>query len=141
MIGFLFPCIASFAMCTALSARAAERTIAVAASGCALAAHHQPAGDVRYRPGVGQDGQPVVPADVEDGRVDPLGESIPIIISADLQERFGIPHDSVLLASEAVIGVVVLRRSDGRLTFNGAPMSDREIAALSALCRERAGAE
>lgn len=116
-----------------------SRTIAIAKSGCAQAAQYQPASDVAYQPGRDQQGRAVVPADIDDGRLDPFRESITVIISSELEKRFGIPHHSVLFDADALIGVVEVRLADGRLTFNGVPLDDSEARALSELCRSATG--
>lgn len=118
---------------------AGDQTIAVAASGCAQAAQYSPPAGVAYEPGVDQQGRPVVPADIQDERHQVIRDSITIILSSDLEERFGIPHESALLAADAVIGIVDVRIADGRLTFNGVPLNDREALALSELCRRATG--
>lgn len=120
---------------TATVAKVLERTIAVSKSGCVRAAQYASGQEAAYQPGVNRQGKAVVPADVQDGRRELIGESISIIISSDLEERFGIPHDSPLLEAEAIVGIVNVRLSDGRLTFNGAPLTSQEAYALSELCR------
>ena len=124
---------------SAAISEAGDHTIAVAASGCSRAAQYKPAAGAAYEPGADLQGRPVVPADIQDGRHQAIRDSIAVIVSSDLEERFGIPHDSALLAADAVIGIVEVRLADGRLTFNGVPLNDREALALSELCRTATG--
>lgn len=119
--------------------QSAERTIVIARSGCALAADYAATADVAFRPGVDQQGRPVAPADLADSHHNLIRDSVTIIVSAGLGERFGIRHDSPLLATDAVLGIVDVRLSDGRLTFNGLPLDDREAQALSEMCQGSTG--
>lgn len=128
--------IAALAIIVATASRAAERTIAIARSDCELAVRYVPPPGVVYQPGVDVNGRPVAPADLDDGRRLQLPDSIPVVITDDLRKRFGLPDDSPLFDSNAFVGIVELRLSDGRLTFNGVELSDREADALAALCRD-----
>ena len=113
---------------------AAERTIAIARSDCDLAVRYVPPPGVAYQPGVDVHGHPVAPADLDGHRLQ-LPETIPVVITDDLRKRFGLPDDSPLFDSNSFVGIVALRLSDGRLTFNGVPLGDREADALAAMCR------
>lgn len=112
-----------------------ERTIVIARSGCALAAEYVATADVAFDPGINQQGRPVAPADLPDHRYDIVRDSVTIIISRDLEERFGIRRDSPLLETDALFGIVDVRISDGRLSFNGVALNEREARALSELCQ------
>jgi hypothetical protein len=112
-----------------------ERAIAVARTDCRLVVAHVAAPDVAYQPGVDVHGRPVVPADV-DGAAIVLPEVVPIIISSDLRDRFGLDPDSPLFNADVEIGVVELVLASGGLFFNGAPLGDNDERALAALCRE-----
>jgi hypothetical protein len=96
-----------------------------------------PAG-VEYQPGVDVNGRPVAPADLDGDHRLQLPESIPVIITDDVRKRFRGPRHSPLFDADAVVGVVELRLSDRRLTFNGVELSDREADALAAVCRDAA---
>jgi|SRR5215468_4447731 len=128
--------IVSTIVLASVPARAAERTIAVARSDCELAVRYVPPPGVAYQPGVDVHGNPVVPADLAGGRRLQLPETIPVVITDDLRKRFGLPDDSPLFDSNSFVGIVALRLSDGRLTFNGVPLGDREADALAAMCRD-----
>ena len=97
-----------------------------------LVAHH-PAADVAYQPGVDVNGGPVAPADVDDGTRVAVPETIRILITVDLFDRFGIPANPDSFEAEAQVGEVVYR--DGRAYFNGQPLQDDAAAELSALCQ------
>jgi hypothetical protein len=127
--------IAALAIVACTTARAAERTIAIARSDCELAVRYVAPPGVAYQPGVDVDGRPVAPADVDGDRLK-LRDSIPVIISDDLRKQFGLPEDSPLFDANAYLGIVELRLSDRRLTFNGVELSDREADALAAMCRD-----
>ena len=118
------------------SGRAAERTIAVARSDCELAVRYVPPPGVAYQPGVDVHGKPVAPADLDGNQRLQLPDTIAVVITDDLRKRFGLPDDSPLFDSTAFVGIVALRMSDHRLTFNGVELSDREADALAALCRD-----
>ena len=116
--------------------RAAERTIAIARSDCELAVRYVTPPGVDYQPGVDVNGRPVAPADLDDGRRLQLPESIPVFITDDLRRRFHVPRHSPLFDTDAVVGIVELRLSDRRLTFNGVEIGSAEADALAAMCRD-----
>ncbi len=128
--------VAALAIIAASTSRAAERTIAIARSDCELAVRYVPPPGVAYQPGVDVNGRPVAPADLDDGRRLQLPDSIPVVITDDLRKQFGLPDDSPLFDANAFVGIVELRLSDRRLTFNGVELSDREANALAAMCRD-----
>jgi len=128
--------IAAFIAIAGASSHARERTIAIARSDCELAVRYVPPPGVAYQPGVDVNGRPVVPADIDEEHRLKLRESIPVIISDDLRKQFGLPDDSPLFDANAFVGIVELRLSDHRLTFNGVELSDREASALAAMCRD-----
>ncbi len=127
--------IAALAIVAATASRAAERMIAIARSDCELAVRYVSPAGVDYRPGVDVNGRPVAPADLDDQRLQ-LPESIPVIITEDMRKRFRVSHHSPLFDADAVVGIVELRLSDRRLTFNGVELSDPEANALAAMCRD-----
>jgi len=119
-------------------AAAEDAPLRVAAADCARLVRHVPAPDVAYRPGVDVYGRPVTPADLDAANVT-IPETILILITVDLQERFGIPANSILFEGNAGIGVVAV---DGdRVTFNGRELTDPETRALAAACQRIDGAE
>ena len=110
--------IAALAIIAGTTSRAAERTIAIARSDCELAVRYVPPRGVDYQPGVDVNGRPVAPADLNGEHRLQLRDSIPVIISDDLRKQFGLHDDSPLFDSNAFVGIVELRLSDRRLTFN-----------------------
>lgn len=128
--------IAALAIVAATTTRAAERTIAIARSDCDLAVRYVAPAGVDYQPGVDVNGRPVAPADLDDGRRLQLPESIPVFITDAMRKRFRVRHHSPLFDTDAVVGIVELRLSDRRLTFNGVELSDPEANALAAMCRD-----
>ena len=119
-------------------AAAADAPLRVAAADCARLVRHVPAPDVAYRPGVDVYGRPVVPADLDSPEVS-IPDTVLILITLDLQERFGIPANSVLFEGNAGIGVVAVEGD--RVTFNGRELTDPEARALAAACQRIDGAE
>jgi hypothetical protein len=118
------------------TSRAAERTVAIARSDCELAVRYVAPPGVNYQPGVDVNGRPVVPADLDGDHRLQLPESIPIVITEGVRNRFRVSHNSPLFDADAVVGIVELRLSDRRLTFNGVELSDPEANALAAMCRD-----
>ena len=115
---------------------AGDGTIEITRADCDSLVKHVPAPDVAYQPAVDVNGDPVVPADLDGGYQVALPEVISIPITVLLQERFGIPGNSVLYKGEAEIGVVALDLGDGHVTFNGQDLTSAEAQALSAACQE-----
>ena len=102
---------AAVAICIGIvGAHAAERTIAIARSDCALAIEHAAAPDVACQPGINVHGRPVAPAEVEGVDV-VLPDVIPIFISTDRRRRFGLRRNSPLLEADAGVGIVVFQLS------------------------------
>lgn len=118
------------------TSRAAERTIAIARSDCELAVRYVTPPGVDYQPGVDVNGRPVVPGDLDGDHRLQLPDSIPVVITEDVRERFRVSPHSPLFDADAVVGIVELRLSDRRLTFNGVELSDPEANALAAMCRD-----
>jgi len=128
--------IAALTIIAGTTSRATEHTIAIARSDCELAVRYVAPPGVDYQPGVDVNGRPVAPADLDDDHRLQLPESIPVFITDDMRKRFRVPHHSPLFDTDAVVGIVELRLSDRRLTFNGVELSDREADALAAMCRD-----
>ncbi len=115
---------------------AAAGTVEITRADCSQLVKHVPAPDVAYQPGVDVDGNPVAPADLVGGYQVALPESIVIPITVLLQERFGIPANSVLYKGEALIGVATVSLDGERVTFNGQTLTSPEAQALSAACQQ-----
>jgi hypothetical protein len=120
------------AMAWAAPARA---EIAISRKDCQRLVNHEPAPDVTYQPGVDVHGRPVVPADLGGGQQIQLPDVIYIPIEVLIQDKFGIPANSVLYDATALVGVVSVRGN--RVYFEDQELTDPEIAALEQACRDR----
>jgi hypothetical protein len=130
-----FPTAILLLVASLASAAAGDEIIRISREDCSRLVAHRPDPGVAYQPGVDVHGQPVAPADLEESRI-VLPDTIFIVITVDIEERFGIPPDSVLYEPEAHIGVVEFSFEDGSVTFNGVPLTDPEEAALAAACSQ-----
>jgi hypothetical protein len=113
----------------------ASAEIAISRKDCQRLVNHEPAPDVTYQPGVDVHGRPVVPADLGGGQQIQLPDVIYIPIEVLIQDKFGIPANSVLYDATALIGVVEVRGS--QVYFEDQPLTDPEIVALEEACRDR----
>ena len=117
-------------------AAAEDGAVQIRREDCARLVKHVPDPDVTYQPGVDVDGNPVAPADLDGGYQITLPEVIEIPITVLLQDRFGIPANSVLYKGEAEIGVAEVNLDGEKVTFNGQDLTSPEAQALSAACQE-----
>ena len=113
----------------------ASAEIAISREDCERLVRHEPAPDVAYRPGVDVHGRPVVPADLGGGSAIELPDVIYIPIEVLIQDKYGIPANSVLYDATALVGVVSVRGNE--VYFEDTPLTDPEIAALEEACRDR----
>jgi hypothetical protein len=109
--------------------------IAISRKDCQRLVNHEPAPDVTYQPGVDVHGRPVVPADLGGGQQIQLPDVIYIPIEVLIQDKYGIPANSVLYDATALVGVVSVRGN--QVYFEDQPLTDPEIVALEAACRDR----
>lgn len=112
-------------------------TVVVTRGDCAALVEHRPSADVEYRPGVDARGRPVVPADVAGTpRIAPPDE---VVVDVTVQVYQFLKHTPPpgLGESGATVGRLVL--SDGKLTFNGEPLSDPASHAIAAACADKFG--
>lgn len=100
---------------------------------CRALTAHVPAPDVAYQPGTDVMGRPVAPADLPGGSRIALPDSFDIPITVDLGDRYGIPADPSLFDGEVQVGTVTLQ--DGRLYFNGQPLTPEDEQAIAYACR------
>ncbi len=106
-------------------------TVTIGRDACRRAVAHQPAPDVTYQPGRDVHGRPVAPADLSPSPITP-----PDTIAIDLKTNlYTTPTASRPILGEAVVGRVEVSR-DGRITFNGQPLTAADQAAVEAACRE-----
>ena len=113
----------------------ASAEIAISRRDCQRLVNHEPAPDVTYQPGVDVHGRPVVPADLGGGQQIQLPDVIYIPIEVLVQDKFGIPANSVLYDATALVGVVEVRGN--QVYFEDQPLTDPEIVALEEACRDR----
>src|SRR5512134_3788441 len=109
--------------------------IAISRKDCQRLVNHELAPDVTYQPGVDVHGRPVVPADLGGGSQIELPDVIYIPIEVLIQDKYGIPANSVLYDATALVGVVAVRGN--QVYFEDKLLSDPEVAALEAACRDR----
>jgi hypothetical protein len=119
----------------ALIATSAQAEIAVSRKDCEQLVRHEPSADATYQPGVDVHGNPVAPADLNGGSQLKLPDVIYIPIEVLIQDKYGIPANSVLYEAKAQVGVVTVRGN--RVFYEDQELTDPETAALEAVCRER----
>ena len=113
----------------------ASAEIAISRKDCQRLVNHEPAPDVTYQPGVDVHGRPVAPADLGGGQQIQLPDVIYIPIEVLIQDKDGIPANSVLYDATALVGVVSVRGN--QVYFEDQPLTDPEIVALEEACRDR----
>ena len=114
----------------------AEPVVIIIRSDCARMTVHKPAADATYTPGVDVQGRPVAPADLPGAAQIAVPNEFILDVTVDIQKRYGIPNDAVMVKSEARVGTVVVK-PDGSAYFNGQALSSPEQQALSALCQRQ----
>ncbi|MEQ8331740.1 hypothetical protein [Nisaea sp.] len=105
--------------------------IEVSKKDCARIVAHQPAPDVDYKPGVDAMGRPVVGADLPGSVIIEAPTKITIPLTLDVAELFALPDG---VAGESGIGTIEYDIMSGRLEYNGQPLNDPQMAAISAAC-------
>jgi len=115
----------------------ASAEIAISRRDCERLVRHEPGPDVAYQPGVDVHGRPVAPADLGGGTQLELPDVIYIPIEIFLQDKYGIPANSVLFNARAQVGVVEVHGD--KVYYEDQLLTDPESAALEAACRDRAG--
>ncbi len=115
----------------------ASAEVAISRRDCERLVRHEPGPDVAYQPGVDAHGGPVVPADVGGGAQLELPDVIYIPIEVLVQDKYGIPANSVLYNARAQVGVVEVRGN--QVYYEDQLLTDPETAALEAACRDRSG--
>ena len=113
----------------------AAADIAISQRDCRQLARHEPAPDVAFQPGVDVHGNAVAPADLNGGAQISLPEVIYIPLEVLIQDRFGIPANSVLYEAKAQVGVVEVR--DDKVYYEGQLLNDPETVALEEACRAK----
>lgn len=116
-------------------ATTASAEVAISRRDCERLVRHEPAPDVAYQAGVDVHGRPVAPADLGGGAQIELPDVIYIPIEVLIQDKYGIPANSVLYDATALVGVVSVRGN--QVYFEDQRLTDPEIAALEEACRDR----
>jgi hypothetical protein len=114
---------------------ARESAVTLNRAACDHLVEHVPVDDVAFTPGKTVNGRDVAPADLDDGPRPQLPDVIPILITTELEDYYGLPFDSPLFEADAVIGLVAYDRAEHRFTFNGVELGDPEQRLLAAQCR------
>lgn len=114
----------------------AQIEIRITEADCASLMLHVPDADVAYRPGVDVNGNAVAPADLSPTPSIPLPDTVTIPITLDLASRLGIPPggNADYLARPEIGKVTVT--ADGRVAFNGVPLTSDAQHALARRCQE-----
>lgn len=120
----------------ALGAASAQAEIAISERDCRqLVVNHEPAPDVTYQPGVDVHGNAVAPADLNGGSQLKLPDVIYIPLEVLIQDRFGIPANSVLYEAKAQVGIVQVRGD--KVYYEDQLLNDPETVALEEACRAK----
>jgi hypothetical protein len=118
---------------TVLTAATAVAEVAVSRRDCQQLVKHEPAPDVTYQPGVDVHGNAVAPADLNGGSQLKLPEVIYIPLEVLIQDKYGIPANSVLYEAKAQVGIVEVRGD--KVYYEGQLLNDPETVALEEACR------
>lgn len=117
-------------------AAVAQDRVTVDTSNCQLLMRHAMAPDVTYRPGVDVQGRAVVPADLPSDSTLNLPRDIPINIEIPVSTLLGRNSPYLTRDAKIQVGQVVVQQ-DGRVLFNGQPVTDEGRDQLIAACRQR----
>lgn len=121
---------------TCLGSAAATAEIAISERDCRqLVVKHEPAPDVTYQPGVDVHGNAVAPADLNGGSQLKLPDVIYIPLEVLIQDKYGIPANSVLYEAKAQVGIVAVRGD--KVYYEDQLLNDPETVALEEACRAR----
>ena len=114
-----------------------SRTIVVPRGDCAALVEHEPASDVEYRPGVDVRGRSVVAADASGASPIAAPDEIAIDVTVQVYEFLKRTPPRGLGDTSTNVGRLVF--ADGKLSFNGEPLSDPATHAIAEACAERLG--
>lgn len=117
-------------------AAVAQDRVTVDTSNCQLLMRHAMAPDVTYRPGVDVQGRAVAPADLPSDSTLNLPRDIPINIEIPVSTLLGRNSPYLTRDAKIQVGQVVVQQ-DGRVLFNGQPVTDEGRDQLIAACRKR----
>lgn len=117
-------------------AAVAQDRVTVDTSNCQLLMRHAMAPDVTYQPGVNVQGRAVAPADLPSDSTLNLPRDIPINIEIPVSTLLGRNSPYLTRDAKIQVGQVVVQQ-DGRVLFNGQPVTDEGRDQLIAACRQR----
>jgi hypothetical protein len=129
---FMSAALAGLVLAAAADVRAASE-LTLSKKDCARIVRHAPSPDVAYKPGVDARGRKVAPADLGGGSLIKLPKEITIDIGIDLEEKYGLGAGGKYTGTSNIGKVKV---KNGRVTFNGQPLGNREQQAIAAACRK-----
>ena len=119
----------------ATAAATAQTTVQISEQDCSQLTRHIASNDATYQPGVDVNGSAVAPADLNGSGQIPAPDAITIPLTLDLASRLGIPPGgNADYLARPVIGDVVVSR-DGRVTFNGTPLTSDAQHELAQKCQ------
>lgn len=114
---------------------ATAHTVQISEQDCSDLARHVASADIIYQPGVDVNGNVVAPADLNAAGQIQAPDTITIPLTLDLASRLGIPAEgNADFLARPVIGDVVVT-SDGRVTFNGTPLTSDAQHELAQKCQ------
>ncbi len=116
----------TLAVCLVLGRSLPSFSAEISTETCAELVAHEPDADVAFQPGIGADGEAVLPADIDAAPPITAPDVFVIDVTAPLRGRF---------VSDALVGTVLY--DGGRLSFNGQPLGADETAQITAVCRGR----
>ncbi len=121
-------------------AASAQTTVRISEQDCSQLTLHVASSDTNFQPGVDVNGNTVTPADLNSGGQIPAPDAISIPLTLDLASRLGIPPEgNADYLARPVIGDVVVT-GDGRVTFNGTPLTSETQHELAQQCQQVANA-
>jgi hypothetical protein len=127
--------LAALILVSATAAATAQITVEITEQDCSQLVQHVAAADVAYQPGVDVNGDAVAPADLNGAQQIPAPDVVSFPLTLDLADRLGISlGDGVDILARPVIGDVAIT-SDGRVFFNGNPLTSDEQFELAQKCQ------
>lgn len=129
--------LAPFVLVASTTAAAAQTTVQISAEDCSQLVRHVAADDVTYRAGVDVNGDAVAPADLDGAAPIAMPSTIVFPLTLDLASRLGIPPGgNADFLARPVIGDIAVT-ADGRVTFNGVPLTSEEQFELAQKCQRQ----
>ena len=127
--------LAALLLLSATTAATAQITVEITEQDCGQLVQHVAAADVTYQPGADVNGNAVAPADLNGPQLIPAPDPVSFPLTLDLADRLGIPlGDDIGILARPVIGDVDIT-SDGRVFFNGNPLTSDEQFELAQKCQ------